>query len=95
MKHNIMKRYSPLLLISLLLLVLAASCQTTSAIATSAEPFDSIRSNKAELQYFFSQMPKGGDLHNHLTGSIYAETYFQFAVSKNMYLDTDTYLLYP
>ncbi|MDR0910238.1 MAG: hypothetical protein LBM77_10795, partial [Spirochaetaceae bacterium] len=95
MKHNIMKRYSLVLLMSLLLLTFVTSCQTTSAIATAAEPFNSIRNNKAELQYFFSHMPKGGDLHNHLTGSIYAETYFQFAVSKNMYLDTDTYLLYP
>ena len=29
----------------------------------------------AELTLFFSQMPKGGDLHHHYSGSIYAEQY--------------------
>ena len=29
----------------------------------------------AELTMFFSQMPKGGDLHHHYSGSIYAEQY--------------------
>jgi adenosine deaminase len=57
--------------------------------------FKGIRNNQAELEYFFTQMPKGGDLHNHLTGSVYAETYFQFALSKGMYLNTATYRLYP
>jgi adenosine deaminase len=53
-----------------------------------------IRESQAELQYFFSQMPKGGDLHNHLTGSVYAETYFKIAIEAGMYLDTQTYKLY-
>jgi len=29
------------------------------------------------LTAFLEQMPKGGDLHNHLTGAVYAETYIQ------------------
>jgi hypothetical protein len=53
-----------------------------------------MRGNKAELQYFFFQMPKGGDLHNHLDGSVYAETYFKIALDARMYLDTQTYRLY-
>jgi hypothetical protein len=39
-------------------------------------------------------MPKGGDLHNHLTGSVYAETYFAIAVNEGMYLDPETFRLY-
>jgi hypothetical protein len=27
---------------------------------------------------FLRQMPKGGDLHNHLSGAIYAESYIQW-----------------
>ncbi|MGZ5199908.1 MAG: adenosine deaminase [Telluria sp.] len=32
----------------------------------------------AELTMFFTQMPKGGDLHNHYSGAIYAEQYLEF-----------------
>ena len=33
------------------------------------------KNDKAKLTFFFSQMPKGGDLHHHYSGAIYAETY--------------------
>jgi adenosine deaminase len=74
------------------LLLLAAGCATVPA--AEGDPLAAIRGNKARLQYFFSQMPKGGDLHNHLTGSVYAETYFTIAVNEGMYLDTQTFKLY-
>lgn len=32
-------------------------------------------------------MPKGGDLHNHLIGAIYAESYLQFAISDKLCID--------
>ncbi|GHU58754.1 adenosine deaminase [Bacteroidia bacterium] len=35
-------------------------------------------------------MPKGGDLHNHLTGSVYAETYFSIAVKDSLWVDMNT-----
>ena len=41
--------------------------------------FDSIRRDPVRLLSFLRQMPKGGDLHNHLSGAVYAETYIQFA----------------
>jgi adenosine deaminase len=78
------------------IIILNTGCATTS-VQTSAykdDPLYAIRNNKAALQYFFSQMPKGGDLHNHLTGSAYAETYFNIAVNANMYLDPQTFKLY-
>lgn len=34
----------------------------------------SIQHNTPSLEQFFKAMPKGGDLHNHLSGAIYAET---------------------
>ncbi len=52
---------------------------------TRKEIYDSIKNNLAELRKFFAEMPKGGDLHNHLTGSAYAETYFEVACENNMY----------
>ena len=44
--------------------------------------------NKARLNLFFTKMPKGGDLHHHFSGSIYAETYLDW-VEKNPDLRID------
>src|SRR5260221_7195563 len=33
-------------------------------------------------------MPKGGDLHNHLSGTVYAETYLEFAKRDGLCVDT-------
>lgn len=46
--------------------------------------FEQIQNNEALLNHFFMKMPKGGDLHNHLTGSAYAETYFTLAVDDQL-----------
>jgi adenosine deaminase len=50
--------------------------------------FESIRNNEALLTAFFSEMPKGGDLHNHFSGSVYAETYWNYLLRKNPWFDT-------
>jgi adenosine deaminase/adenosine deaminase CECR1 len=52
--------------------------------------FEKIRNNEAELTAFFSQMPKGGDLHHHFSGSIYAEPMLNIAINENFYLNTST-----
>jgi len=33
------------------------------------------------------EMPKGGDLHNHVIGSVYAESYIQYAVNDKLCID--------
>lgn len=52
--------------------------------------FDSIRDNPARLVDFLRQMPKGGDLHSHLTGAIYAENYIALAARYNLCWDTQS-----
>jgi adenosine deaminase len=52
--------------------------------------FEHIRNNDAELVAFFSQMPKGGDLHNHYSGSVYAETYIGYVVRKDYVINKST-----
>lgn len=52
--------------------------------------YEKIRNNEAALTAFFSQMPKGGDLHHHFSGSIYAEPLLQHAITENFYLNTET-----
>jgi len=46
--------------------------------------------NIAQLNLFFSEMPKGGDIHHHYSGSIYAETYLDWAENNNQLIDTKT-----
>lgn len=59
-----------------------------------SEYLESIRCNHAALRQFFTAMPKGGDIHNHLTGSAYAETYFELAAKKRMYVNLETGRVY-
>jgi adenosine deaminase len=48
-----------------------------------------IKGDQVLLNQFFTEMPKGGDLHNHLTGSVYAETYFDLATKDKLWVDLD------
>jgi hypothetical protein len=59
--------------------------------AQSADQYlEKIRNNEAALTAFFSQMPKGGDLHHHYSGSIYAEPLLAHAIAADFYLNTQT-----
>lgn len=53
--------------------------------------FQKIRKNEAELSAFISQMPKGADLHNHYTGAVYAETYLEWLMKLDYYIDAETF----
>lgn len=43
--------------------------------------------NQAQLQLFFNKMPKGGDLHHHYSGSIYAETYLDWVQAAGYWIN--------
>lgn len=49
-----------------------------------AQYLESVRNNPTLLIDFLYRMPKGGDLHHHLTGAIYAESYIQYAVEDGL-----------
>ncbi|MFC5979887.1 amidohydrolase family protein [Flavobacterium salmonis] len=49
-----------------------------------------IRNNEAALTAFFQQMPKGGDLHHHFSGSIYAEPLLERVIAEDFYLNLET-----
>ena len=62
---------------------------TTPARATTAEQrtaqaFERARSNPLELRAFLVRMPKGGDLHNHLDGAVYAESRIRAGAEDNL-----------
>ena len=57
---------------------------------TTNDYFEKIRNNEAQLTAFFSQMPKGGDLHHHFSGSIYAEPLLKHAIAQDFFLNVAT-----
>jgi hypothetical protein len=69
-------------------LTLAAAAQ--SAEQRTAIHLESIRKNPSLLLAFLQAMPKGGDLHNHLAGAIYAEKWIDYAVQDNLCVDRTT-----
>jgi adenosine deaminase len=68
----------------------AIQAPTANAGAATARYFASIRSEPSLLLAFLNQMPKGGDLHNHLSGAIYAESYLRWAAEDGQCLATAT-----
>src|SRR5579862_7520678 len=54
---------------------------------------ESIRHQPSLTLAFLREMPKGGDLHNHLAGAIYAESWIDFAADSNLCVDRTTSVL--
>lgn len=52
-----------------------------SAESKTARYFDSIKTNPLEVYAFLREMPKGADLHLHLSGSVYAESFIEWAAT--------------
>jgi len=64
-----------------------------SAEQKAARYFESVRNQPLLLHAFLQQMPKGGDLHNHLSGAVYAESFIQYAVQDGLCADRNTLAL--
>ena len=73
----------------------AATAPVGSSEAQTARYFDSISKDPNLLVAFLLEMPKGGDLHNHLSGAIYAETLIDWAKEQRACVDPKTYYLTP
>ena len=53
--------------------------------------FAEARRNPGELYAFLLRMPKGGDLHNHLSGAVYAESYLRAGAEDGLCVDLKNY----
>jgi hypothetical protein len=67
----------------------ALPAQQTSVVQLDGEVrtaryLDSIRDDPARLLLFLRELPKGGDIHTHLSGAIYAETYIDWAAQAGL-----------
>src|SRR5438445_1401452 len=45
------------------------------------------RQNPLQLRHFLLGMPKGGDLHNHLSGAVYAESWIRAGAEDHLCVD--------
>src|SRR5262247_812273 len=73
-----------LLCVALIATPIAPSAQQSALTPEqrTARELESIRSQPTRLLAFLQDMPKGGDLHNHLAGAVYAESFIGYAVAN-------------
>jgi len=60
----------------------------TAGEARAAAWLDAHRNRPPMLRAFLQRMPKGGDIHTHLTGAVYAESFIAWGAESGMCLDT-------
>lgn len=65
--------------------------QRTSAEQRVARHFERIRQDPPALRAFLRALPKGADLHTHLTGAVYAESYILWAADMPLCIDLSTF----
>lgn len=72
----------------IILMILAVTGCTAARNSTSASDyFEHVKDNPVKLRILLADMPKGGDIHNHLSGMIYAEDFLKMAARSDMCLD--------
>jgi len=69
---------------------LCSICAAQSAEEKTSAYLESVRRQPALLQAFLREMPKGGDLHVHLSGAIYAESMIDWAAENALCVDRAT-----
>jgi adenosine deaminase len=73
-----------------LLVICAGGISAQPPTEKTARHFDSVRNSPAKLFAFLVEMPKGGDLHSHLSGAIYAESFIQWAAESGACINLTT-----
>src|SRR5579885_160251 len=95
--HNLVRRFGAILFV----LVFSASQlgaqapkpKTSTASAQNGDKQGELqlaaaRTNPLQLRQFLKKMPKGADLHYHLSGGVYAESFIRAAVEDGLCVDT-------
>jgi|SRR5579863_331995 len=77
-------------LIVICVTVLAVAQSKPGAEQRTARYMESVRRQPSLLLAFLREMPKGGDLHVHLSGALYAENLIDYAVNDNLCVDRAT-----
>ncbi|MFF2011843.1 adenosine deaminase [Streptomyces sp. NPDC058195] len=67
----------------------------TPAEARTSARLAALRDNPARLTAFFKALPKGGDLHNHLSGAVTTEYLIKLATEDGLCIDATTTAVAP
>ncbi|MFB6818987.1 adenosine deaminase [Streptomyces sp. NPDC056347] len=67
----------------------------TPAEARTSAHLTSLRNDPARLKTFFKALPKGGDLHNHLSGAVTTEYLIKLAAEDRLCIDATTTAVAP
>jgi len=70
----------------IVLLRLAVLAGDFDTVITAAA-FEAARDDRTALRAFLHRMPKGGDLHTHLSGAVYAERFIAWAAQQELCVD--------
>ena len=70
-----------------------AAAAPLSAADRTAVTLERIRNDRPQLMHFLQELPKGGDLHHHLTGAVYAESYIRYAVEDGDCINGTTFAI--
>ncbi|MDQ2776291.1 MAG: adenosine deaminase [Acidobacteriota bacterium] len=82
--------YRLVLLFSALTTCLRPCACATRSTESVDQLFNILRKSPPELYAFLLRMPKGADLHNHLSGAVYAETFLQEAAAAHVCINRQT-----
>ncbi len=93
-----MRHFTPIL--SLVLAACASAPRVSSTSSRTATDLthsymESIRDDPGALLLFLRDMPKGGDIHSHLSGAVYAESFVKWAIEDGRCLTRATLALSP
>lgn len=84
-----------LLATSLALLLVGCTPHFVPPQSTAATRFESAKQSPPQLRAFLYAMPKGGDLHTHLSGAAYAETLINAGAANGLCVNSATTTIAP
>ena len=61
-----------------------ARAQAGAREAATAAELERLKASPPRLYAFLRQMPKGADLHSHLSGAVYAESFLRWAAEDSL-----------
>jgi len=73
--------------IRLAFVVFAIAASALADEQSTSRTLESLRDDPLMLRRFLEEMPKGGDLHEHLFGTVYAETFLRRAIADGLCID--------
>ncbi len=81
--------------VCLALLLAACAPRVTATEGDAATRLETVRQSPPELRAFLYRMPKGGDLHSHLSGAAYAEALIDAGAAAGVCVDPVQYAVAP